>query len=86
MTEKFYGRTARLFLFRAEDPADGSRSRRDHAPAGRRARSIARRDTTGFGLVRARLSTTDASGSSGGKKLIDDFRAADTRRRRAEFG
>ena len=66
LTEKFYGRTARLFLYQTEDPADGraisavtlrqAASEVDLAPM-----------VTGFGLVRARRS----------KKLMDDFRAAD---------
>ena len=58
LTEKFYGRTARLFLYQTEDPADGraisavtlrqAASEVDLAPV-----------VTGFGLVRARLTQKD---------------------------
>jgi len=78
MTEKFYGRTARLFLFHAEDPADG---RAVAATAMRQAANEMEQApfTTGFGLVRARLAHKDlVRFEKRAKKLFDDFRAADT--------
>ena len=77
MTEKFYGRTARLFLYQTEDPADGraisavtlrqAASEVDLAPM-----------VTGFGLVRARLTQKDIDRfERRAKKLMEDFRAAD---------
>jgi DNA-binding transcriptional ArsR family regulator len=77
VTEKFYGRTARLFLYQTEDPADGraisavtlrqAASEVDLAPI-----------VTGFGLVRARLTQKDLERfERRAKKLMDDFRAAD---------
>jgi len=58
VTEKFYGRTARLFLYQTEDPADG---RAISAITLRQAASEVERagHSTGFGLVRARLSKKD---------------------------
>ena len=54
LTEKFYGRTARLFLYQTEDPADG---RAISAVTLRQAASEVELAplVTGFGLVRARL-------------------------------
>ena len=77
LTEKFYGRTARLFLYQTEDPADGraisavtlrqAASEVDLAPI-----------VSGFGLVRARLTEKDRERFERRvKKLLDDFRAAD---------
>jgi hypothetical protein len=77
LTEKFYGRTARLFLYQTEDPADGraisavtlrqAASEVDLAPM-----------VTGFGLVRARLTQKDIDRfERRAKKLMEDFRAAD---------
>ena len=77
VTEKFYGRTARLFLYQTEDPADGraisavtlrqAASEVDLAPL-----------VTGFGLVRARLTQKDIDRfERRAKKLMEDFRAAD---------
>src|SRR4029077_9276910 len=77
VTEKFYGRTARLFLYQTEDPADGraisavtlrqAANEVDHAPV-----------VTGFGLVRARLTEKEIDRFERRvKKLMDDFRAAD---------
>lgn len=77
MTEKFYGRTARLFLYETDDPADGraisavtlrqAANEVDLAPM-----------VTGFGLVRARLTQKDLDRfERRTKKLMDDFRAAD---------
>jgi DNA-binding transcriptional ArsR family regulator len=77
MTEKFYGRTARLFLYHVEDPADGraisantlrqAATEVDQAPM-----------VTGFGLVRARLSEKDLRRfHRRSQKLVEDFRLAD---------
>jgi DNA-binding transcriptional ArsR family regulator len=77
LTEKFYGRTARLFLYQTEDPADGraisavtlrqAANEVDLAPL-----------VTGFGLVRARLTEKEIDRFERRvKKLMDDFRAAD---------
>jgi len=78
VTEKFYGRTARLFLYQTEDPADG---RAISAITLRQAASEVERagHSTGFGLVRARLTAKDVERfERRAKKLMDDFRAADT--------
>jgi DNA-binding transcriptional ArsR family regulator len=78
MTEKFYGRTARLFLYHAEDPADG------RAISANTLRSAANEVeqaplVSGFGLVRARLTKKDIDRfDRRAKKLMEDFRAADT--------
>jgi DNA-binding transcriptional ArsR family regulator len=77
MTEKFYGRTARLFLYQTEDPADGraisavtlrqAANEVDLAPL-----------VAGFGLVRARLTEKEIDRFERRvKKLMDDFRSAD---------
>lgn len=78
VTEKFYGRTARLFLLQTEDPADaralGSTTLRQaasefsRAPAG-----------TSFGHPKARLARKDAVRFERKlKKLMEEFLAADT--------
>ena len=77
VTEKFYGRTARLFLYQTEDPADG---RAISAVTLRQAANEvdAAPIVAGFGLVRARLSEKDMERfERRAKKLMDDFRAAD---------
>jgi DNA-binding transcriptional ArsR family regulator len=77
MTEKFYGRTARLFLYQTEDPADG---RAISAVTLRQAASEVELApiVAGFGLVRARLTQKDIDRfERRTKKLMDDFRAAD---------
>ena len=77
LTEKFYGRTARLFLYQTEDPADG---RAISAVTLRQAASEVELApiVTGFGLVRARLTQKDMERfERRTKKLMDDFRAAD---------
>ena len=77
MTEKFYGRTARLFLYQTEDPADG---RAISAVTLRQAANEVELApvVTGFGLVRARLTQKDLDRfERRAKKLMDDFRAAD---------
>jgi DNA-binding transcriptional ArsR family regulator len=77
VTEKFYGRTARLFLYQTEDPADGraisavtlrqAANEVDLAPV-----------VAGFGLVRARLTQQEIDRFERRvKKLLDDFRTAD---------
>jgi DNA-binding transcriptional ArsR family regulator len=77
VTEKFYGRTARLFLYQTEDPADG---RAISAVTLRQAASEVELApmAAGFGLVRARLTKKDLDRfERRTKKLMDDFRAAD---------
>jgi DNA-binding transcriptional ArsR family regulator len=74
VTEKFYGRVARLFLFQAEDPADaralGAATLRDAAALLERAPEGA-----SWGLVLSRLSKSDAMRFERRlDKLIDDFR------------
>ena len=77
LTEKFYGRTARLFLYQTEDPADGraisavtlrqAANEVDLAPL-----------VAGFGLVRAQLTEKEIDRFERRvKKLMDDFRGAD---------
>ena len=78
MTEKFYGRTARLFLYQAEDPAD---DRAISANALRHAANEVEQAplVSGFGLVRARLAKKDIDRfDRRAKKLMEDFRTADT--------
>jgi predicted ArsR family transcriptional regulator len=81
MTEKFYGRTARLFLFESTDSdaedvwnvaaASLRRAAEEMLPIGSDAQ-------TTFGVVRARLSDADARRLVRRlEKLVDDFRAAD---------
>lgn len=78
VTEKFYGRTARLFLYQTDDPAD------NRTIASNTLRQAAREVEqapvhTGFGLVRARLTKKDMDRlERRAQKLLDDFRAADT--------
>jgi DNA-binding transcriptional ArsR family regulator len=78
VTEKFYGRTARLFLFQTEDPAD---SRALSAVTLRQAAGEVEVApiVSGFGLVRARLTQKDMERfERRTQKLLDDFRTADT--------
>jgi DNA-binding transcriptional ArsR family regulator len=78
VVEKFYGRTARLFLFQTEDPAD---ARALGAVTLRQAASELERapEGAGFGLVRARLTPKDARRLERRlERLLDDFRAAET--------
>lgn len=77
VTEKFYGRVARLFLFEAEDPADaralGASTLRDAAFQLERAPEGA-----GWGFVLSRLSPRQVARFDRRlEKLLDDFRAAD---------
>ncbi len=78
VTEKFYGRTARLFLFRAEDPADAralgasvlrsAASEVDRAPEG-----------ASFGHPKARLTPKDMRRLDRRlSRLMDDFLAAES--------
>jgi predicted ArsR family transcriptional regulator len=81
MTEKLYGRTARLFLFKNTD-TDAEDVRNVAAASLRRAAEemlpIGDDSQTTFGVVRARLSDADARRLvRRAEKLIDDFRAAD---------
>lgn len=77
VTEKFYGRVARLFLFQIEDPADaraaGASTLRDaafqleRAPAG-----------AAWGLVLSRLDPADAKRFGRRvERLLEDFRTSD---------
>jgi DNA-binding transcriptional ArsR family regulator len=78
VTEKFYGRTARLFLFQTEDPAD---SRALSAVTLRQAAGEVEVApiVSGFGLVRARQTQKDMERfERRTQKLLDDFRTADT--------
>ena len=82
LTEKYYGRTARLYLFKSTD-ADGEDVRNVAAASLRRAAEemlpIGDDGRTTFAVVRANL--TDADAKRLGRrleKLIDDFRAADS--------
>jgi DNA-binding transcriptional ArsR family regulator len=77
VTEKFYGRTARLFLYHAEDPAD---QRAIGSSMLRQAASEVERSSggSGFGLTRASLKKADLDRLERRlKKLMEDFRAAD---------
>ena len=80
MTEKFYGRTARLFLFQTEDPAGRPGDRRRHPPPRRErgSSSAPTRRRASASFARAREDGHATASSAALKKLIDDFRAADT--------
>jgi DNA-binding transcriptional ArsR family regulator len=78
MTEKFYGRTAHLFLFRTEDPAD---ARALGTAVLRRASSELERapDCVTFGHPKARLAPGDVLRFERRvKRLMDDFLAAES--------
>jgi DNA-binding transcriptional ArsR family regulator len=82
MTEKVYGRSARLFLFESTD-ANGEDVRNVAAASLRRAAEemlpLGEDGRTTFAVVRANLTDADARRLSRRlEKLIDDFRAADT--------
>jgi DNA-binding transcriptional ArsR family regulator len=82
VTEKYYGRTARLFLFKTTED-DGEDIRNIAAAALRRAAEemlpLREDEPTTFGVVTARLADADARRLTRRlKKLIDDFRAADS--------
>jgi DNA-binding transcriptional ArsR family regulator len=78
VTEKFYGRTARLFLFEVEDAED---LRAIGASALRQASyelELAS-DRASWGFVRSRLTSADAKRFERRlKRLIEDFRAAES--------
>jgi DNA-binding transcriptional ArsR family regulator len=78
VTEKFYGRTARLFLFEIENPED---ARAIGAAALRQASyelELAS-DQASWGFVRSRLTSADAKRFERRlKRLIEDFRAAES--------
>ena len=80
VTEKFYGRGARLFLFKSAD-SEGEDLRNVAAAGLRRAAEemlpIGDDGRTTFAVVRARLSDADARRLTRRlEKLVDDFRAA----------
>jgi predicted ArsR family transcriptional regulator len=78
VTEKFYGRVAKLFLFDMEDPAD---VRSFGAVTLRQAAFELERAPEGamWGLVRTRLSDADAARFEKRlERLIDDFRQRET--------
>jgi DNA-binding transcriptional ArsR family regulator len=82
LTEKYYGRVARLFVFRSSD-ADGEDVRNVAAASLRRAIEemlpMGDDGRTTFAVVRARLSEADARRLTRRlERLIDDFRAADS--------
>ena len=82
VTEKFYGRVARLFLFKSTD-VDGEDVRNVAAAALRRVAEemlpLGDDGRTTFAVVRARLSDADAKRLSRRlERLIDDFRAAES--------
>jgi DNA-binding transcriptional ArsR family regulator len=78
VTEKFYGRTARLFLYQTDDP-DNNRTIASNTLRHAAGEVEAGAYTTGFGLVRARISKADKRRlNQRAQKLLDDFRAADT--------
>lgn len=77
VTEKFYGRVAKVFLFEIEDPAEeralGALTLRQAAHEMERAPEAAT-----WGLVRSDLDVADAARFERRlKRLIDDFRACD---------
>ena len=78
VTEKFYGRTARLFLFETEDPDDaralgGATLRRAAAEVERSPADVS------WGHPKARLTERDAKRLERRvKRLLDDFLAAET--------
>jgi DNA-binding transcriptional ArsR family regulator len=82
VTEKYYGRTARLFLFKTTE--DGAEDIRNIAAAAlRRAAEemlpLREDEPTTFGVVTARLADADARRLTRRlKKLSADFRAADS--------
>jgi DNA-binding transcriptional ArsR family regulator len=89
VTENYFGRTARLFVFKSTD-TDGEDVRNVAAASLRRAAEellpIGDDGRTTFAVVRARLADADAKRLTKRlEKLIDDFRAADSRAGR-EYG
>lgn len=77
VTEKFYGRTARLFLYQVEDAADGRAISANTLRQASNEVELAPM-VTGFGLVRARLSEKDLRRfHRRAQKLAEEFRLAD---------
>lgn len=82
LTEKFYGRTARLFLFKNSD--EDAEDMRNVAAASLRSAAeemlpIGEDDGTTFAVVRARLTLADARRLERRlEKLVADFRAAES--------
>jgi predicted ArsR family transcriptional regulator len=77
VTEKFYGRTARLFLFQAEDPE--SERALGATVLRQAAREVEEASQVAFGHPRARLLPADARRLERRlHRLMDDFLAADT--------
>jgi DNA-binding transcriptional ArsR family regulator len=82
VTERYYGRTARLFLFKSTDEADGEDVRNVAAASLRTAAEemlpLGDDDRTTFAVLRARLNDHDAQRFARRlSKLVDDFRAAE---------
>lgn len=82
LTERYYGRAARLFVFKSTD-ADGEDVRNVAAASLRRAAEemlpLGADDRTTFAVVRARLDDADARRLTRRlERLIDDFRAAES--------
>jgi DNA-binding transcriptional ArsR family regulator len=78
LTEKFYGRTARLFLFQAEDPADERALGATLLHQAAREIAQAPGDAS-FGLPHSRLTAADARRFERRlHRLADDFLAAET--------
>ena len=82
LTERYYGRTARLFLFKSSDDADGE-GVRDVAAASLRTAAeemlpLAEGDRTTFAVLRGRLTDADARRFQRRlEKLSEDVAAAD---------
>jgi DNA-binding transcriptional ArsR family regulator len=78
VTEKFYGRTARLFLFQTEDPADARGI--GTAMLRQAANELGRAEPSGgFGHTKASLSRKDAARFERRlKRLMEDFLAAES--------
>lgn len=90
MTERYYGRTARLFLFKSTD-ADGEDVRDVAAASLRRAAEemlpLDEDPRTTFAVVRANLTDADARRFARRlSKLVDDFHAADSPQGTTAFG
>ena len=91
VTEKYFGRTARLFLFKSTTDADGEDVRNVAAASLRRAAEellpIGDDGRTTFAVVRARLNDADAKRLTRRlEKLIDDFRAANAKTGGRDYG
>jgi len=90
VTENYFGRTARLFVFKSSTDADGEDVRNVAAASLRRAAEellpIGDDGRTTFAVVRMRLTDADAKRFTRRlERLIDDVRAADTKKGR-EYG